>query len=235
VLDICPTLPKPNPPCISEFKKYWRRTNPELAIGGKKAYGEYTAEALCKIWFVIQHSVGIDEDDSLGDWGLGWGKLLFSKQFMCPFPDLPAFGMELIPHVFARARNNFQLLGDFLKNTRIEEGNSVTIQNWEPMTIILQFDGPAGNNLNEEHLKIMRAIFMTPTVKCVLSTKLDKRTFEDYFTRTKEDVHILTGWNALKITGISTINNKYKLFLWLRKHHTPTTSWIRKYVHDFQQ
>jgi hypothetical protein len=213
---IKPMLPNSTPQCITKFESFWVRTFPELTTSGKHMYGEANAGSLWKIWAVIDHTVGIREDDVVGDWGNGGGKMILSKQFMCPFPDIPARGMEIDPNVFKRCQSNVELLGPMLTNTRHFLGNSASIQNWAPVTIMLQYDGPTAIYLQEDHLTIMRAIFRTATVRCVFSTKLNKSCFVDYFTRTREDEATLTAWRVVTIHGLVFGKSKYKGYLWIR-------------------
>jgi len=211
-----PKIPTPQPICITKFESYWKSTCPYLSYSNKHVYGEANSGSLWKIWAVISQIVGITADDVVGDWGAGAGKMIFSKQFMCPFPDIPAIGMEIDEPVFRRCQRNAQLLGTTLTNTRHFLGDSASVQNWAPVTIMLQYDGPTTCHLQEYHLKIMRALFSTVTVRCVFSTKLNKDLFRDYFTRRKKDRAILTAWRVVKINGLAFGESKYKGYLWIR-------------------
>ena len=64
-------------------------------------------------------------------------------------------------------------------------GNSVNVQNWNPATIVMQYDGGINSKVHRidvsEHQKIMTNIFSTPSVRCVFSTKLNRSLFERHF------------------------------------------------------
>ena len=66
-----------------------------------------------------------------------------------------------------------------------EHKNAKEIKDWSPATIVMQYDGAyngkdSGINL-QEHREIMTNIFSTPSVRCVLSTKLTENLFDEYF------------------------------------------------------
>jgi hypothetical protein len=222
--EVTPKIAVPQPRCITRFESYWKQTCPGLSSAKKHMYGEASAGSLWKIWAVIFQIVGITADDVVGDWGSGAGKMVFSKQFMCSCPDIPAIGMEIDASLFQRCQENAEILGTMLTNTRTFLGDSASVQNWAPITIMLQYDGPTNCHLQEYHLTIMRAVFSTVTVRCVFSTKLDKNLFRDYFSRTKKDRAILTAWKVVKINGLVFGKSQYKGYLWIRK---PTGSGTR--------
>ena len=140
---------------------------------------------------------------------------MLSKQFFSSTPNLLALGVELDEAAYQRALVNIAMFTK-LTNVHILQDDSTTFVNWEPATIVMQYDGPPTNHLQEYHLTIMRAIFRTPTVKCVFSTKLNLNLFIDYFTREEERVVKLRDWRLVKITGLNFGGSSYTGNLWIR-------------------
>jgi hypothetical protein len=187
-----------------------------LTGGGDHAYGEGTAPTLWKIWKVIGDYVFLRRTDVVGDWGAGAGKMLFSKQFFCTLPDMCAIGFEIHRPTYDRAVLNKKMLGEKLTNTQIVCDNSSTMVHWNPVSIMLAYDGSTVNFLDDEHFSIMKAIFRTATMRCVFSTKLNMSLFLDYFDRPTERIVDITDWRLITMTGMKWEGSKYIGNLWIR-------------------
>jgi hypothetical protein len=177
-------------------------------------YGEATSGSLWKIWGALTRFVGIRPDDIVVDWGWGWSDALFQAVFL-PLPNIRAIGVELDKSSFEKAEQNLASLGEELKNTNLIHTDSTTFHHWDPVTIAIQYDGPANPYLQEYHRTIMTNLFETPTIRAVFSTKLNLSTFIDYFDNA-DTVVVLEDWRLMKLTGLNFGVCSYLGNLWIR-------------------
>ena len=205
-------LPTPLPLRIRQMKRQWRQTNPGLTTSARHAYGEATTESLWKIWDAIRLEIQVNPGDKFLDWGCGAGKMLMSKQYFSPYPHIASFGVEIDEHVFERVSRHIPLLG--LTNVQLLRGDAADIQNWDSVTIVMQYDGGPQSHVEEPHRSIMQCLFRTASVRIVFSTKLDVGLFHTYFDRSVTvDV---TDWRVVRVHGLSFGGSKFIGYLWVR-------------------
>jgi hypothetical protein len=204
-------LPRPPPDSIRNLQNAWNRTIPGLTTSERHAYGEATSGSLWKIWDAITSEVQLTSQDVLVDWGCGAGKMLLSKQYFSPFPQMTARGFEIDKAVYAKAIQNLSLLE--IENTEVRLADSVSVQSWAPATIVMQYDGGPQSHIMEEHRTIMTTIFGSPTIRVVFSTKLTEGLFRSYFATPRQ----LNAWRVVRIRGLSFGGSKFIGYLWIRR------------------
>jgi hypothetical protein len=207
-------IEKPKPRRITQLEVFWRKTLPELTVVTGHMYGEATAGSLWKLWKIIHAEVATTPDDIILDWGMGAAKMLLSKQYFAPFPNMCAIGVEIDVPTFTRAVRNVVHNG-LARNMHLLRADSAMFRSWEPATIVMQYDGGAQSFIEPYHQTIMTALFRTPTVRAVFSTKLNLALFHAYFDTGDHGVST-RHWRLVRIPGLCFGGSSFLGNLWVR-------------------
>jgi hypothetical protein len=213
-------VPIPRPLSINQFQSFWKTTNPQLTASMlvPHAYGEATAGTLFKLWSILQIYVPLVATDVLLDWGAGAGKMLCSKFYFSPFPQMRAIGFEMDEQIYAGLKRNIDrlpVLGRQTLTIAHRDSTTVTAEHWTALgvTIALQYDGGPQAHLEEYHKTIMTSLFHSPTVRCVFSTKMNLSLFMSYFDT---DPVVRTSWRLVRVGGLLYGKSAFIGNLWIK-------------------
>jgi hypothetical protein len=180
---------------IKKFEKNWREISDCHVYSEANIFGEPTAGTLSKITQAIVRHVGITKTDKCGDWGAGQGKFFYGfLNYFSPVRDLKGFGVEKDDNVWAALQAI--LKKQPLPNVEWLHERSENVTDWKGVTIVYNYDGPAKNDVELYHKQIMLKLFRLKTLKCLFSTKLNKKTFE-YTFADEDDFNIIKNQWAL--------------------------------------
>ena len=210
-IEFAPKVTRPE--LIRAMESLWRKSaDYGLLSSEEHMYGEATAGSLDKIWQAIARFVRTDQRDRLLDWGAGAGKMLISRHFFAPYPDISALGVEKDRSVYnALVRNRTK----FNDPMTVIHGDSTLQTSWEGATLAIQYDGPRQAHMEDYHRVIMTKLMTTASLKCLLSTKMCPRLFLDYATLHGEvDV---SDWVCVRISGLNFGGSSYKGHLYIRR------------------
>jgi hypothetical protein len=183
----------------------------------KSAYGEFTPGSIYKIFLALQKYANLQPDEILLDWGCGHCKILLG--LLLWLPASVAIGIERDPLVFKGAEDlliraaKFDV--DVVNRIGIIRADSQSFDSFAPASVVVQYDGPA-IGLHQSfpaHKHIMKRVFGSPTVRVVVSTKLNQSRFEDYFP---EKLPGGSPWTCVPLVGLSQGGSAYQAFLWIR-------------------
>lgn len=93
--------------------------------------------------------------------------------------------------------------------------DSATFRSWEPATIVMQYDGGAQSFIEPYHQTITTALFRTPTVRAVFSTKLNLALFHAYFDTGDHGVST-RHWRLVRIPGLCFGGSSFRANRWVR-------------------
>ena len=191
----------------------WKSSaNYGLVSAEKNMYGEATAGSLDKLWQAIVRYVQTAPDDLVCDWGAGAGKMLISRRFFAPYPGVRALGIERDASVYETLRRNREIFHDPMV---IIKRDSTTIEDWEGVTIVLQYDGPSQTHTETYHYDIITRILCTNSLKCLFSTKLNKPAFLRYAAA--HGAIEPSDWVHIKVKNLSFGGCGYTGHLYIRR------------------
>jgi hypothetical protein len=211
--------PKPLP--LKRFDVMWKVVEPRMlrltvTSPGMYAYGEYTTGGIFKICCLLQLYAGLNSNDIVLDWGVGHLKTILGVFF---FTGATGLGVEIDLPVYRggcvvlqRARNFLRDLG-IVTPIAIMHGDSSDFASFTPVTIVVQYDGAPSDQFSPVHEKVTKIIFSTPTVRAVVSTKLNSARYRRYFPT----AHHKNSWRCLKVTDISQEGSGFLTYIWLRR------------------
>jgi hypothetical protein len=212
---------QPRPYPLKLFDALWTVVEPRVlrltvTSAGMSAYGEYTAGSIFKLSCLLQLYAGLNSDDIVLDWGVGHVKTILGLFF---FTGATGVGVEIDRPVYLggcrvleNARKTLRKLG-MVTPIAIMHGDSSEFYCFTPVTVVVQYDGGPTNDFSPVHEKITKAIFSTPTVRAVVSTKLNLARYRQYFPT----VYHQNSWRCLIVTDLSQGGSNYYTYIWLRR------------------
>jgi hypothetical protein len=95
-------------------------------------------------------------------------------------------------------------------------GNACHLRSFVPATIVMAYDGlhDVQADIHTEHYDIHHALFSSPTVRVVVSTKLTPSLFRHYFRLTNT---IYSSWYHIRLPGLRFASTSHSINLWFRK------------------
>jgi hypothetical protein len=212
---------KPRPPPLKLFDALWTHVEPRLlrltvTSAGMYAYGEYTSGGIFKICCLLQLYAGLNSTDIVLDWGVGHLKTILGLFF---FTGATGVGVEIDAPVYLggcavlkKARKMLRKRG-ISTPIAIMHGDSSKFSSFTPVTVVVQYDGGSSKEFSPVHEKITKTIFSTPTVRAVVSTKLNLARYRRYFPT----AHHANSWRCLRVTDVSQGGSSYYTYIWLRR------------------
>jgi hypothetical protein len=96
------------------------------------------------------------------------------------------------------------------------DSTSVSVEEWTTrgVSIVLQYDGGPQSHMEEYHRTIMTALFHSPTVRCVFSTKMNMALFHSYF---QNDSVLLNSWSLVRFEGLMFGRSSFIGNLWIKQ------------------
>lgn len=184
------------------------------------AYGEPTFYTMARICHVIREELQklqkpLKPGDVILDWGAGAGKFVCFARALLGVGGMIVLGIECNKPIFDICKNN--LLQVLRSNVLHDRSQSFAC--FCPARVVYNYDGGVQPLTHTEagkiHPAIMRAVFFSPTVDVVVSTRINLSTFNKYF---KEHVEQFRGsvWKCIYIDNCSFQGSHFITNVWFR-------------------
>lgn len=210
----------------TNLNRLWRSVCPPEIYGlvdhtdiGEAAWGQLPTGAMSKVLSIVGSTIKVSNQDVLLDWGFGLGRWLIFGPFLLGVRDLVTVGLEKNKRIFQSGSDCLDNVNKTTYRTKTSVANmdSSAMGCFCGATIVINYDGgiqaTSFGKKNTIHLDIMTAIFRTPSVRVVVSTKLDFFRFQKYFPKTQSVVHV-EEWELVRLRQPG---GQYGVSIWFRK------------------
>ena len=219
-------IPQERLKTTANLNRLWQHVCPPKTFGlvdhtdiGEAAWGQLPTGAMAKVCAVIQDHIQVSNKDVVCDWGFGLARWLTFLPFLFSVRDLVTVGLEKNERIFGYGSICLQNVAKttYRTKTSVMLKDSTTVGCFCGASIVVNYDGGIqtttfGKN-SKPHLEIMTAIFRSPSVRAVVSTKLDMNRFLQYFPSSQT----LVDTNQWKLVRLQQPGGQYGVSVWLRK------------------
>ncbi len=173
----------------TNFQRFWRPRADTVGLVSSEnhAWGEGNPATLAYIWDMIQTYVVLTPSDVIVDWGVGAGKFLLSYFFLCKNRPIGVklLGIEKSLEAFNVCVRNVRRFHSVVEGApyqiNLHYGDSTSVKRWEPVTVVVNYDGGVQSHVEEYHYILMRNCFQSESVRAIFSTKMNRTLFNIYF------------------------------------------------------
>ena len=208
---------------LRQFESFWvthmpRALNIAVTSPGGNAYGEYTAGSIWKVYVYLMVYAHLTPADIVLDWGAGVMKVCLGLAFLS---GCTALGIEIETTLHNRSRHIVSAARcAFGARVAALNCDSSNILSFVPTTIVVCYDGPTGALYEDTHYAIMRNVFLSPTVRAIVSTQMSQFRFEQYFPDG------LRFWRCIKLGPMCFGRGNYQVYMWLRRRSSNNTAGV---------